>query len=99
MKWLTIGYIKQHSRIDYDCEDALLELYADSAEDTTLNQIGRTYEEVLEIWGEIPAPLREASLMLVETSYDIRTPVSQVNMSSVPYTFDYKIAKYKKLTY
>ena len=31
MKWLTIEYIKQHSRIDYDCEDELLELYGEAA--------------------------------------------------------------------
>ena len=44
MKWLTIGDIKQHSRIDYACEDALLELYGEAAEDTTLNALGKTYE-------------------------------------------------------
>ena len=26
MKWLTLDYIKQHSRIDFTCEDAELEL-------------------------------------------------------------------------
>ena len=39
MKWLKIDYIKQHSRIDYDCEDGLLELYGESAEETVLNVI------------------------------------------------------------
>ena len=43
MKWLSIDYIKQHSRIDYDCEDGLLEMYGDSAEDTVLNVIARDY--------------------------------------------------------
>ena len=32
MKYLSLEYIKQHSRIDYDCEDDLLEMYGDSAE-------------------------------------------------------------------
>ena len=34
MKYLSLEYIKQHSRIDYDCEDGLLEMYGDSAEET-----------------------------------------------------------------
>lgn len=37
MKWLTIEMIKTHSRIDFECEDDLLMLYADSAEQTVLN--------------------------------------------------------------
>ena len=48
MKWLTIGDIKQHSRIDYACEDALLELYGEAAEDTTLNALGKTYDELID---------------------------------------------------
>ena len=31
MEYLTLEYIKQHSRIDFDCEDDLLELYGSSA--------------------------------------------------------------------
>lgn len=31
MKYLEIDYIKQHSRTDFDCDDALLELYGESA--------------------------------------------------------------------
>ena len=42
MKWLTLEWIKDHSRIDFDCEDELLELYGASAEDTVLNVIARS---------------------------------------------------------
>lgn len=98
MKWLTLDYIKAHSRIDFDCEDDLLVLYGESAEATVLNVIDRTYEEVLEKYGEVPAPLYHASLMLVETSYAQRSPISQVNLYTVPYTFDLIIKPYMKLS-
>ena len=99
MMWLTIGDIKQHSRIDYACEDALLELYGKSAENTVLNALGKTYAELIEEYGEIPAPIRQASLMLVENSYTNRSPVTPGNLSGVPYTFDFLIKPYAKLTY
>ena len=34
MKYLTTDYIRQHSRIDFDCEDDVLELYGEDAEET-----------------------------------------------------------------
>ena len=78
MKYLTIGYIKEHTRIDYDCEDALLELYGDSAEDAMaqiLNR-GKDSEEMVadltEVYGHVPAPIRAATLMLVASLYKDR---------------------------
>ena len=101
MKWLKIDYIKQHSRIDYDCEDGLLELYGESAEETVLNVINRTYDEVVAKFGTedkpIPAALIHASLLLVEVSYPQRGPISQQNMYTVPYAFDMLVKPYMKL--
>lgn len=98
MKWLTLDYIKGHSRIDFNCEDDLLTLYGESAEATVLNVINRTYDEVLEKYGEIPAPLYHAALMLVEVADTQRAPISQVNMYAVPYTFDLIVKPYMKLS-
>lgn len=106
MKWLKIDYIKQHSRIDYDCEDALLELYAESAEEMVLNTLGRTYEDLLENFGidqpdgskHVPAAIVQASLMLVDSSYTNRSPISPTNMYQVPYTYDFLVKPYMKLT-
>jgi uncharacterized phage protein (predicted DNA packaging) len=106
MKWLEIDYIKQHSRIDYDCEDALLELYAESAEEMVLNTLGRTYEDLLENFGidqpdgskHVPAAIVQASLMLVDSSYTNRSPISPTNMYQVPYTYDFLVKPYMKLT-
>ena len=97
MKWLTLEWIKKHSRIDFDCEDDLLELYGESAEDTVLNVIARSYTEVIEHYGEVPKPLFLAALMLVEVSYTQRAPITQQNMYTVPYAFDMMVKPYMKL--
>lgn len=97
MKWLTIDWIKQHSRIDFDCENELLELYGESAEDTVLNVCGRTMEDVAEQYGNVPKPLFVAALMLVEVSYTQRAPISQQNMYTVPYAFDMMVKPYMRL--
>ena len=78
MKYLSLDYIKQHSRIDYDCEDDLLELYGDSAEEA-MSQIlnrGKNADEMVEdltaVYGHVPAPIIHASLMLVASVYKDR---------------------------
>ena len=69
MKWLTLDYIKQHSRIEYDCEDELLTLYGEAAEETILNICSRTYEDLKGANTTVPSAIIQASLMLVDLSY------------------------------
>ena len=97
MKFLSLEFIKRHSRIDFDCEDELLEAYGDSAEETVLNLLNRTFEDIIEVYGQVPAPIKHASLMLVDQSYTHRSPVSPQNMYHVPYSFDLLIKPYMKL--
>jgi hypothetical protein len=100
MKWLTLERIKQQCRIESDFteEDILLEMYGESAEEVLLNHLNRSYEDIMQIYGRIPAPLIHASLMLVDVSYQHRSPVSPQNMSIVPYTFDILVKPYMRLT-
>ena len=88
MKYLQIDYIKQHSRIDFDCEDAELELYGTGAEDTILYLCNRTYENLIGTYGEVPAAIIHVTLELVCNSYEHRSPASPQNLSAVPYNFD-----------
>lgn len=103
MKFLSIDYIKQHSRIDFDCEDDLLELYGDAAEETLAGLLnrGKTVEQMVvslkEEYGNIPARCYQAALMLTAQAYTHREPTSAVNMSSVPCTFDLLIKPLIKL--
>lgn len=99
MKWLTLSRIKQQLRIEADFteEDELLTMYGDSAEAVLLNYLNRSYDDIIEVYGHMPAPLVHASLMLVDTSYQYRSPVSTQSMSLVPYTFDILVKPYMRL--
>ena len=100
MKYLTFELIKAQLRLDdaqAEAEQALLVMYGEAAEETVLNILARSYEDVLETYGKMPTTLVQASLMLVDVSYQHRSPVSAQNMSIVPYTFDLLIKPYMKL--
>lgn len=105
MKWLTLTLIKQQLRLeqDYHDEDALLELYGGSAENTILQCTNRKVDELKAMNpagtdnDNIPYDIMEASLMLVTVSYRYRTPIDMQNLSIVPYTFDLKIKNYVRL--
>lgn len=98
MKYMTLEYIKKHSRIDFDCEDDLLQVYAESAEATVENLCNRDYDEFVETYGAMPAPVIHATLMMVDHSYLQRSPVSPVHLSVVPYGVDALLLPYVKLT-
>jgi len=100
MKWLNLEKIKSQLRIeqDFTVEDSILMLYGESAESTLLNYINRSYEEVIETWGEIPAPLVQASLMLVDNSYQHRSPASPMQMYCVLYDFDCLVKPFMRLS-
>ena len=97
MKWLTISDIKKQLRVDFDDEDDVLELYGSSAEDTVLSYLNRTYQDVLEQYGEVPAPIRQATLMLVDNSYQHRSPAEPTQMYYVLYGFDVLVKPYMRL--
>lgn len=98
MKWSKIEYLKTHCRIDYDCEDALLEQYANAAEEFILKYTNRTYENVIDLYGSIPARLYDAVQLLVDTMYENRSIVTITNMSVVPYSFDAMISDFVRHT-
>ena len=95
MKYLTIGYIKVHSRIDYDCENDLLEEYGCAAERMVLNILGRSVDDLKNANdGEIPNDVMVATLMLVENLIQHRVPAEQVSLSVVPYSLDLMLKPY-----
>lgn len=104
MKYLEIDYIKQHSHIDFDCDDALLELYGESAEDTIAQYLGRgkTVDECVasleEEYGRIPPAVRHAALLLVDISYTHQSAVTSQNLSMVPCgNLDFLLRPFMKL--
>lgn len=101
MMFLTMEYITAHSRFDdireQTADMALIELYAKSAEKTVLNYIDRTIEELYEIYGQVEEPLIQAALLLVDNSYQHRSPSSMSNMYRVEYSFDALVKPYMNL--
>lgn len=99
MKWLTLDDIKDQLRIerDFDLENDKLTLYGDSAEQAILDICRRTYDDFIDDYGAIPAPIRECSLLLVVMSYEHGTPASAQQMYNVCYTFDLKLKPYMRL--
>lgn len=99
MKWLKLDDIKHQLRIetDYTEEDALLISYGNAAEETILNICQRTYDDFIDNYGEIPQAVINASLLLVNTSYEQRGAVTMQNLYAVPYAFDMLIKPYMRL--
>lgn len=101
MKYLTFEQIKQQLRLDdeqAELEHNLLEDYGEAAEDAVLNICNRTFEDIIEQYGKVPAPLRRVTLMLVDNAYKERSPNSPQSMSTVPYAFDLMLKPYMRLT-
>ena len=103
MEYLTLEYIKQHSRIDFDCEDDLLELYGNSAENAMAQVLNRGKDatemvaSLTEDFGKVPDPIMHATLELVDASYQHRSPADAQQMYYVPYGFDIMVKPYMKL--
>lgn len=101
MIWTTLQYIKEHSRICCDGEDGVLELYGAAAEKTIMKLLDRDYEDIVGTFGTadqpVPEPIRQATLMLVDMSYQHRSPADTMNLSIVPYSFDLLLKPYMRL--
>lgn len=93
--------IKAHLRLDdeqAELEYDLLNEYGEAAEDTVLNICNRTLEDIIEQYGQVPAPIRLVTKMLVDNAYKERSPISPQNLLPVPYAFDLMLKPYMRLT-
>lgn len=97
MRIITLEEIKRHGRIECDFENELIEEYGESAEETVLNLLNRSYEDLIEKYGKVPKPIWEACVMLAVYSYQHRVMSSGQRLYDVPYTFDAKIRPYMVL--
>lgn len=100
MKWLTLEDIKQQIRMEenFNLEDGLLEAYGESAEESVLNILQRTETDLYEEFGKIPVPVRHATLLLVDHFYQHRSPTENISISIVPYSIDFLLKPYMRLT-
>lgn len=101
MKFLTFDQIKQQLRLDDEqatAEQTILEMYAASAEDSVLNIIRRSYEDVLETFGAVPEPIALAALMLADEWYQHHAPITPGSVAQVPYSYDLLLKPYMRLS-
>ena len=94
MRWTTLDNIRKHSRMDFCCEDSLLEEYVEAAEDTILEILRRSETDLIDTYGKVPAAIRQATQLLVESSYQHRAPSTSQNLSVVPYSIDLLLKPY-----
>lgn len=94
MRWSNLDAIRKHSRIDFCCDDSLLEEYVEAAEDTILEMLRRSETDLIDTYGKVPAAIRQATQLLVESSYNHRSPSSAQNLSIVPYGIDFLLKPY-----
>lgn len=100
MKWLTLQQIKMQLRIEEDnrLEDALLTTYGEAAEETILDLIRMDFPTLAETYDGVPARLQQASMMLVDLSYQERSPASVQSLSVIPYSFDILVKPFMRLS-
>ena len=108
MKFLTLQEIKAQCRIeeDFTLEDTLLTAYGSASEKALLRVCNRTYDDLLENFGEdddegsevVPPDFRVAALMLAKHLYEHRGPTENVSLSMVPYSIDLLIKPFMRLT-
>lgn len=98
MKYLTLEYIKEHSRILGNAQNDYLERTGNAAEQAILNLCQRTIEDIYAEYGEVPPDLIHVTLELAEHLYNHRGPTEQVAISAVPYNFDLLVKPYMRLT-
>ena len=98
MKWLTLPKIKAQLRIeaDFHDEDEWLEDAGEAAEDAILEVLNRSYTDLYEVYGRIPAPIRQTSLMLVDSLYQFRGKDAIQTLQSNP-TFALLLKPYMRL--
>ena len=98
LKWLNLDAIHQHSRIDFNCEDAELEQFGMAAEQAILDLTRRTYENFIDTYGRIPDPIYNATLLLVQNLYANRDAADSQKKDASLYGFDLLLKNYMVLT-
>lgn len=98
MKWLTLEKIKAQCRIElnFHDEDEWLEDTGEAAEDSILELLNRSHEDLYEVYGRIPAPVRRATLMLVDSAYQLRSKDVTQQLNDNP-TFAFLLKPYMRL--
>jgi hypothetical protein len=97
LKWLNLDAIHQHSRLDFNCEDAELLQMGMAAEQAILDLTRRTYANFIDTYGRIPDPIFNASLLLVQSLYKNRDAEDQRDSKEIAFGFSFLVKNYMYL--
>ena len=97
LKWLNLDAIHQHSRLDFNCEDAELLQMGMAAEQAILELTRRTYANFIDTYGRIPDPIFNASLLLVQSLYKNRDAEDQRDSKEIAFGFSFLVKNYMYL--
>ena len=97
LKWLSLDAIHQHTRMDFNCEDAELEQFGMAAEQAILDLTRRTYENFIDTYGRIPDPIYNATLLLVQSLYKNRDAEEQRDSKEIAFGFSFMVKNYMYL--
>ena len=97
LKWLNLDAIHQHSRLDFNCEDAELLQMGIAAEQAILDLTRRTYANFIDTYGRIPDPIFNASLLLVQSLYKNRDAEDQRDSKEIAFGFSFLVKNYMYL--
>lgn len=100
MRFLNFDMVKNHLRLDDEqaqLEHELVCSYAAAAENAVLNVCNRDMEDFVEQYGEVPAGIIVASLLLTDDLYKQRGTASPTSVYHLP-SFDINVKPYMRLT-
>lgn len=98
MKYLNLDIIKRHCNIDsyFKEDDEYLMSLAETVEQMVDEHINNNLSAIVEDNnGQLPAPIRQAMLLLLGNLYQNREGVAFANSSEIPYSYSYLLFPYK----
>lgn len=99
LRTCTLAEIKANARIEENTEDAVITALGEAAEATVFNLMERSYDDVVVEHGSIPAPVKQAVLMLSTHLWEHRGIVNPTALYNIPYTIDCLIKPYIRFNY
>lgn len=97
LRIVTLKEIKENARVEGNSEDKLLLRKGEAAEETILNLMERTLEDIEDEFGLVPAPIKEAILMYATHLYENRGITNPTALYNVPYGIDAMLKPYIRL--
>lgn len=92
---ITVAEVKTHLNIDstFTTDDTYITSLISVADAIVAKQLN---VDNLSTFGEVlPAPIKQAELLLIGNLYQNREPVTTENIKDVPYTYSYLLSLYK----